>query len=132
MRDFKTRLQEEIDRYSSEEPWDLMLKPCDWWKDKKNRDRFLLLYLYFEAYWSFHATSTSSELVFNINGMVMTKQRKNMDMEGHRKMFIPQDYLKKRVNNEEFRLCPLCPQPPSPSATYKISCSKHIKDKPKN
>ena len=83
--------------------------------------------LYFGANSSFQATSTPSERVFNIDGLVMTKQRKNMNVDRHGKLVILQDYLKKRVNHEEFRLCPQCPQPPSFDAAYKVSCSRHNK-----
>ena len=82
---------------------------------------------YFGENASFQATSTSSESVVNVDGLVMTKQRKNMNVERHGKLVILQDYLKKRVNHEEFRLCPQCPQPPSFDAAYKVSCSRHNK-----
>ena len=79
VRDFKTRLEEEIDMYSNEEPCGLQVSLCDWWRE--NRERFPLLVLYFGANSSFQATSTPSERVFNVDGLVMTKQRKNMNID---------------------------------------------------
>ena len=35
VRDFKTRLEEEIDTYSNKELCGLQVSPCDWWREKK-------------------------------------------------------------------------------------------------
>ena len=86
---------------------------------------FPLLAEYFMAYSSFQPTSVASERVFNIDGLVMSDRRKSMDPERHEDCVIVQDYLKRRVNPEAFKLCSSCPQHPSVSATYKSFCQKH-------
>ena len=125
--DFTTKLKLEVEKYSSELPCALDVSPCDWWKEKQNKERFPLLATYFNANSSFQATSCASERVYNIDGLVMMKQRKNMTTDMHGKLVILQDYLKKRINTEEFRLCPKCPQPPSLQSCYKVCCMKHNK-----
>ena len=42
----------------------------DWWK--QNHESFPLLSLYWRAYSSFPATSTSAERSFNMNGLILT------------------------------------------------------------
>ena len=74
-----------------------------------HQEQFPLLATFFRAYSSFQTTSVASERVFNIDGLVMTKLRKNMDPERGESMVVSQDFLKRRVNKEEFRLCPKCP-----------------------
>ena len=83
------------------------------------------LVLYFHGNSIFPAISTPSECVFNVDSLVMTKQRKNMIVDMHGRLVIMQDYLKERVNVEELRLCLKGLQPPSKAATYKVSCMKH-------
>ena len=76
-----------------------------------------------------YSIAVASERVFNIDGLVMTKQRKNIDPEHRAFLVVSQDFLKRRANKESFKLCPQCPQPPSLSASYKISCAQHNKAK---
>ena len=71
--------------------------------------------------------SVASERVFNIDGLIMTKQRKCIDAQRGEELVIAQDYLKKRVNKESYRLCTKCPQPPNLSASYKVTCALHNK-----
>ena len=40
---------------------------------------------------------------------------------------ICRDYWMSRTEAESFKLCQMCPQPPSSAACYKISCAKHQK-----
>ena len=57
----------------------------------------------------------------------MTKQRKNLSTDMHRDLVFLQEYMKKRVNVEELRLCPKCLQCPSHQSSYKVSYMKHNK-----
>ena len=72
-------------------------------------EQFPLLATFFRAYSSFQPTSVASERVFNIDGLVMTKLRKNMDPERGESMVVSQDFLKRRVNKEEFCFAPSAP-----------------------
>ena len=67
----KTRLKDEFDRYSLEQPCDLKINPYDWWRE--NRVRFPLLCLYFHANLSFQGSSTPFKRVFNIDSLVIMK-----------------------------------------------------------
>ena len=105
----------------SDEKSDVM----EFWKS--HEQQFPLLATFFRAYYSFQPTSVASERIFNIDGLIMTKQRKNIDPERGEKLVITQDFLKRRANKEEFKLCTKCPQPPNLSACYKVSCTLHNK-----
>lgn len=54
-------------------------------------------------------------------------KRKQVTVERGEGLIVAQDYLKQRINKEEFRICEKCPQPQSAgeSARYKVSCKKH-------
>lgn len=110
-------------RYETEDPCSMETSPLVWWRG--NYERYPLLATYFRANSSFQATSVASERVFSIDNLVMKKQRKNMNPERHANLVFSQDFLKKRVNNETFRLCKKCGQPPNEGASYKLTCQKH-------
>lgn len=55
-------------------------------------------------------------------------RRKMMDPEFGSDLIISRDFIMKRQNEDSFRLCEKCPQPPSTSASYIISCPEHNKN----
>ena len=100
--------------------------PNAWWR--AHHTEFPLLSKYWIAMCAFPATSTSAERVFNMDGLVLSPSRKRLDPDRTGDIVICRDYWMSREGmDERFSLCSKCPQPPSPEACYKISCSKHNK-----
>ena len=101
--------------------------PCNWWR--LNHLKFPLLAQYFKAHCAFPATSTSSERVFSMDGLVLVPKRISLNVDRTENLIICRDYWMSRSEGESYKLCEKCPQPPSKEARYKISCSKHQKPK---
>ena len=114
--------------------------PCHWWRN--NHQLFPLLAKFWRANCPFPATSTSSERAFSIDGLIITPKRfvlikiftillifffsrSSLTTARTGNMTICRDFWMSRTATDSFRLCEKCPQPPNPSACYKISCSKH-------
>ena len=57
--------------------------PFEWWNDGRNKERYPLLVKYFNTNSSFQANNCSSERVFHIDGLVMPKRRKNLNIDMH-------------------------------------------------
>ena len=108
-------------------PVDQDVNPLVWWSSHKQD--YPLLSLYVRANFSFQATSVASEQIYNKDKLVYDDKRKCIKVERGAGLVIAQDYLKSRINREEYRLCPDCPQPQNSEggAKYKISCEKHSK-----
>ena len=95
-----------------------------------------------KANFSFQPTSVASESVFNIDKLVMfwksvlhsktIKQLFQVDDDENQfcqeGLVVTQNFMRKRINEEEFRICSKCPAPhhskngPGDSK-YKIKCS---------
>ena len=97
--------------------------PCNWWRI--NHSKFPLLAQFFKAHCAFPATSTSSERVFSMDGLVLVPKRQRLDVDRTENLIICRDYWMSRSEEESYKLCEKCPQPPSKEARYKISCAKH-------
>ena len=97
--------------------------PQAWWK--QHCLEFPLLARYWRAHCAFPATSTHSERVYNIEGLVVTSSRKRLDPDRSGHLCACRDYLLQRQVKEAFRLCKQCPQPPHSSCCYTITCKKH-------
>ena len=124
---FKQRLETELSKFlkhrGSVGPKE---NPNAWWRD--HHTEFPLLSKYWISKCAFPATATSAEQVFNMDGLVLSPSRKRLDPDRTGDMVICRDYWMSREGmDERFSLCSKCPQPPSPEACYKISCSKHNK-----
>jgi len=102
---------------------DIDSNPSDWYREHEKE--FPLLSQFWKAYGSIPATSSASERVFNVDGLVISLRRKSLDKERANNMILYHDYLVKRSKKERFQLCKKCPQPPDVGARYKISCNKH-------
>ena len=70
----------------------------------------------------------NSERIFNVDKLVYDDRRKSLGVETGSGLVIAHDFLVRRKNPAEFRLCPQCPAPQSSvgQPTYKINCAKHI------
>ena len=123
--DFKSRLQAEIMQYKTTLPIDLSSNPLDWWK--QNQNQYPLLAKFVKANGAFQATSVASERIFNVDKLVFDDRRKRIDVERGSGLVIAQDYLKRRQNRAEFRICPDCPAPQSLKGQpkYRINCAQH-------
>ena len=108
---FRTRLESEIDKYKSSKPIDTDRNPLIWWKD--NQASFPLLARYVKGNGAFQATSVASERIFNVDKLVYDDRRKSLDTELGSGLVIAHDFLVRRKNPEEFRLCQECPAPQS-------------------
>ena len=108
-------------------PVDQDVNPLVWWRSKKLD--YPLLSLYVRANFSFQATSLASERIYNKDKLVYDDRRKSIQVERGAGLIVAQDYLRQRINKEEYRLCPDCPQPQNSGggAKYKITCEKHSK-----
>ena len=125
-RSLKDKIQSEVEcylRYGG--TVGLKDNPCNWWKE--NHEKFPLLAQFFRAHCAFPATSASSERVFSMDGLILVPKRKRLSVERTEQMIICKDYWMSRTESESYRLCELCPQPPSKDARYKITCAKHQK-----
>ena len=123
---FHARLESEIQKYRSTSPIDSTQNPLKWWKD--NQVNYPLLAKYVKANAAFQATSVASERIFNIDKLVYDDRRKKLDVERSSGLVIAQDFLKRRTNPAEFRLCHECPAPQSQKKgqpKYKINCEEH-------
>ena len=99
--------------------------PCNWWR--QYGAQFPLMNKFFIANCAFPATSTSSERAFSMDGLILIPQRRRLDPNRTENLVICRDYWMSRTEAESFKLCQMCPQPPSSAACYKISCAKHQK-----
>ena len=108
-------------------PVDQDVNPLVWWIS--NKLDYPLLSLYVCANFSFQATSLASERIYNKDKLVYDDRRKSIQVERGAGLIVAQDYLRQRINKEEYRLCPDCPQPQNSGggAKYKITCEKHSK-----
>ena len=122
---FQARLQSEILKYRSTRPIDSNQNPLNWWK--LNQATYPLLARYVKANAAFQATSVASERIFNVDKLVYDERRKRLDVERSSGLVIAQDYLKRRRNLAEFRLCHQCPAPQSQRGQprYNINCEEH-------
>ena len=75
---------------------------------------------------AFPATSTSSERVFSMDGLVLVPKRKRLDVDRTENLIICRDYWMSRSEEESYKLCEKCPQPPSKEARYKILKSQKL------
>ena len=59
--------------------------------------------------------------------LVYDDRRKSLEVERGSGLVIAQDYLKRRKNPSEFRLCSDCPAPQSSKVQpkYRINCEHH-------
>ena len=117
------------------------VNPQVWWKTHSTE--FKPLSRYWRAHGAFPATSTHSERVYNIEGLVVTPSRlivivmlltltsgkiifrKSLDPSRSGHLCACRDYLMQRQQKEAFRLCKHCQQPPGIGCSYVISCRKH-------
>ena len=125
-------------------PIDQDSNPMCWWRE--HCLEYPLLSLYVKANFSFQPTSVASESVFNddkevnffnINLVapetclfqVYDDRRKRILTGRGEGLVIAQNFIKKRANEEEFRLCKQCPAPQNSDGEckYKIMCPKHQK-----
>ena len=122
---FQSRLESEIAKYKGTTPLDTERNPLIWWRD--NHSSFPLLARYVKANGAFQATSVASERIFNVDKLVYDDRRKSLGVETGSGLVIAHDFLMRRKNPAEFRLCPQCPAPQSSvgQPTYKINCAKH-------
>ena len=144
---FKEKLQGEINRYFSNEnfsfktfaftsrykdtpPIDPNRNPLAWWKE--HRTDFPLLAKFVKTNGAFQATSVCSERTYNLDKLIYQDRRKSLDKERGSGLVVAQDYLQRRKNKEEYRLCSDCPPTQSKvgQTKYRISCPVHnIKEK---
>ena len=124
---FRARLEAEIMQYKATPPIDIKMNPLDWWK--QNCGTYPLLAKFVKSNGAFQATSVASERIFNVDKLVYDDKRKRLDVERGSGLVIAQDYLKRRKNQAEFRLCPDCPAPQSEKGQpkYRINCAQHAK-----
>ena len=123
---FKDKVKEEYDRI-------LILggslgvkeNPNDWWRI--HSEQFPNLSKFWLANCPFPATSTSSERVFSMDGLIMIDSRKSLTAENSKSLILCRDFWLSRSNQSAYRLCEKCPKPPSSDASYVITCSKHNK-----
>ena len=122
---FRSRLESEIAKYRGTTPLDTGSNPLSWWRE--NESSFPLLARYVKANGAFQATSVASERIFNVDKLVCDDRRKSLGVETGSGLVIAQDFLMRRENPAEFRLCLQCPAPQSSvgQPTYKIDCAKH-------
>ena len=122
---FQSRLESEIDKYKGTTPLETDSNPLNWWKE--NEKSFPLLAKYVKANAAFQATSVASERIFNVDKLVYDDRRKSLGVETGSGLVIAHDFLMRRKNPAEFRLCPQCPAPQSSTGQpcYKINCAKH-------
>ena len=112
-----------IYRFKKIEPIDNQNNPLVWWR--KHEEEFPLLALFMKANASFQPTSLASERCFNKDRMLFGTTRKSITEEHANGMIFLHDYIRKRCDEEAFRLCEQCPSPPSDGTNYKITCPKH-------
>ena len=76
---------------------------------------------------AFQANAIASERIFNVDKLVYDDRRKSLGVETGSGLVIAHDFLMRRKNPAEFRLCPQCPAPQSSTGQpcYKINCAKH-------
>ena len=94
-----------------------------WCKEKSSL--FPLISKYWLSYMAFSATSCNAERVFNIDGLILTNQRKSLNPETTQRLIVCHDYWISKEPAEMFQLCPKCPQPPNINACYQTCCDKH-------
>ena len=103
----KERIKAEVTRFLTYRgSVDDRANPQLWWLE--NEKQFKLLAKVYRAQCAFPATSTPSERVFNMEGLVVTKFRKSLDPDRAANLVISQDFLRKRQDKEMFRLCRKC------------------------
>ena len=136
----KEKLSRELSKYLLlRGALDMSDNPCSWWRE--NHKLFPLLAMFWRAHCAFPATSTSSERAFSMDGLILDpkryfipccfvplicilfRMRLTADRTGN--MTVCRDYWMSRTATDSYRICDKCPNPPSTSACYKISCSKH-------
>ena len=136
----KEKLSRELSKYLLlRGALDMSDNPCGWWRE--NHKLFPLLAMFWRAHCAFPATFTSSERAFSMNGLILDpkryfipccfvplicilfRMRLTADRTGN--MTVCRDYWMSRTATDSYRICDKCPNPPSTSACYKISCSKH-------
>ena len=108
---FDSMLESEILSYKKTLPIEVDQNPLAWWRD--NHGTYPLLAKYVKSNGAFQATSVASERIFNVDKLVYDERRKSLEVERGSGLVIAQDYLQRRKNPAEFRLCTQCPAPQS-------------------
>ena len=89
------------------QPIEVDQNPLAWWRDNQGT------YPHLAKYMRSNGASVSSERIFNVDKLVYDDRRKSLDAERGSGLVVAQDYLKRRKNPAEFRLCSECPAPQS-------------------
>ena len=105
------------------DPIDTHINPLLWWKT--NEKHFPLLALFMKSNAAFQPTTLASERMFNKDKLLFGQTRKRLGTVRSSGLIFLHDYIIKRVDPAEYKICPTCPKPPTVGANYRITCSKH-------